>query len=127
MEFRGQTIPWLGAAEDSEPPRSRDGLRAKDAGMRTSTFRRRLFGLALTVIVAGSSVAQHARAQNPPAENSPPAADTPRPGEQTFQVLAARSSLSLVELQTRIVELQSRIKVVDGFDQTIINVTALDP
>jgi pilus assembly protein CpaC len=127
MEFRGQTIQRLGAAEVSDSPRSRDGLRAKDAGMRTSTFRRRLFGLALTVIVAGSSVAPQARAQEPPAENSAPAVDAARPGEQTFQVLAARSTLSLVELQTRIVELQSRIKVVDGFDQTIVNVTALDP
>jgi len=127
MEFRGQTIPRLGAANGLGLPRSRDGLRAKDAGMRTSTFCRRLFGLALTVIVAGSAVAHRAPAQDPPVENPPPTVDAVRPGEQTFQVLAARSSLSLIELQTRVVELQSRIKVVDGFDQTVVNVTALDP
>jgi pilus assembly protein CpaC len=50
-----------------------------------------------------------------------------RPGEQAFQILAPTSTLSLIETQTRVVELQTRIKVVDGFDQTIVNVTALDP
>ena len=63
------------------------------------------------------------RAQPP----APTAEDALRPGEQAFQVLQSTSTLSLIELQTRVIELQTRIRVVDGFDQSIVNVTALDP
>jgi pilus assembly protein CpaC len=82
----------------------------------------------LTAAIAYGGFVPPALAQAPATETPPPpTAEGLRPGEQTFQVLAARSTLTLVEMQSRVVELQSRIKVVDGFDQTIVNVTALDP
>jgi pilus assembly protein CpaC len=60
-------------------------------------------------------------------ESGPPVAEQVRPGEDVFQVLTRSSKLSLVELETRVVELPKRITVVDGFDQNIVNVTAIDP
>lgn len=87
------------------------------------TFHRRLIGLALTAALAWGGVVPPITAH----AQSPSAADELRPGEQVFQILSPRSSLTLIELQTRVVELQSRIKVVDGFDQTVVNVSALDP
>ena len=78
-------------------------------------------------MIACSGLSASAQAQSPPAAATQTPADAVRPSEQIFQVLAARSTLTLVELQTRVVELQSRIKVVDGFDQAVVSVTALDP
>lgn len=79
-------------------------------------------GVALTAMLTCLAPVGPVQAQ-PPA----PAEEGLRPGEQAFQVLQSTSTLSLIELQTRVVELQTRIKVVDGFDQSIVNVTALDP
>ena len=100
--------------------------------MRTSNSYRRFFGLAMSAAMLCGAAGRTADAQDkpaattPPPAANPPAADGLRPGDQIFQVLAPESSLSLVELQTKVVELQSRIKVVDGFDQTVVEVTALD-
>ncbi|MBL8848267.1 MAG: pilus assembly protein N-terminal domain-containing protein [Planctomycetaceae bacterium] len=97
--------------------------------MRTSNSYRRLLGLACSAIVACSGFSAPAQAQpEPPPDAATQApADSVRPSEQIFQVLAARSTLTLVELQTRVVELQSNIRIVDGFDQTVVSVTALGP
>ena len=107
--------------------------------MRTSNSYRRFFGLALSAAMLCGATERSADAQEDPAATTPPSATSPppasasgspgdglRPGDQIFQVLAPESTLSLVELQTRVVELQSRIKVVDGFDQAVVNVSAID-
>lgn len=95
--------------------------------MQSSNSFRRLFGLAVALAIACSGSARSTFAQQDAADSPPPSAEALRPGEQVFQVLTPRSTLTLVELQTRVVELQSRIKVVDGFDQSIVSVSALDP
>jgi pilus assembly protein CpaC len=92
--------------------------------MRTLLISPRLLGIALVAMLScwmpeGTALAQPAVPV--------PEEEALRPGEQAFQILAPTSTLSLIETQTRVVELQTRIKVVDGFDQTIVNVTALDP
>jgi pilus assembly protein CpaC len=68
----------------------------------------------------------HSAAQAQP-EAGPPTTEQVRPGEDVFQVLTRSSTLRLVELNTRVVELPKRITIVDGFDQNIVNVTAIDP
>lgn len=65
-----------------------------------------------------------ARAQTLPTQ---PPVEQVRPGEDVFQVLTRTSKLSLVELETKVIELPKRIAVVDGFDENIVNVTAVDP
>ena len=91
--------------------------------MQISFFGPRLMGGALIAMLTCLAPLTMAQAQPP----APHAEEGLRPGEQAFQVLQPTSTLSLIELQTRVVELQTRIKVVDGFDQSIVNVTALDP
>ncbi|HWL10684.1 MAG TPA: hypothetical protein VNQ76_19915, partial [Planctomicrobium sp.] len=83
----------------------------------------------------------------PPPDASPPAALTPppatsrpssarsnpivessiQPGESVILVSGPFSNLQIRALETRILELGNRIKIVDGFDQTKINITALSP
>jgi pilus assembly protein CpaC len=65
-----------------------------------------------------------ARAQTLPSQ---PPVEQVRPGEDVFQVLTRTSKLTLVELETKVIELPKRIAVVDGFDENIVNVTAVDP
>jgi len=50
-----------------------------------------------------------------------------QPGETIFQVTGPFTKLQLRVLETRVLELGNRIKIVDGFDQTKINVSALSP
>ena len=64
----------------------------------------------------------------------PPAPDpvtettrTVQPGEEIFTVSGRKSVLHLRNLDTRVIELGNRIKVVDGFDQQVLAVTALSP
>jgi pilus assembly protein CpaC len=92
--------------------------------MRTLLISPRLLGIALVAMLTCWMPEGMALAQP---DIPVPAEEALRPGEQAFQILAPTSTLSLIETQTRVVELQTRIKVVDGFDQTIVNVTALDP
>ncbi|QDU40735.1 Type II secretion system protein D precursor [Maioricimonas rarisocia] len=66
---------------------------------------------------------QEVRAQS---SDDPAAADV-QPGEEIFQVLAPASRISIIELETRVLEAPARIRIVDGFDPEILNVTALSP
>lgn len=60
--------------------------------------------------------------------SSPPAvAAAVQPGEQVFQVIAPQSRITLRNLDTRVLELGNRIKIVDGFDQDKISIKALSP
>lgn len=66
------------------------------------------------------------------AQAQPPAAAAPTPeevraGEQIFQVVAPSSKISMIALETRIIDFANRIKVVEGFDPTKITVTPLSP
>ena len=58
-----------------------------------------------------------------PAEN-PPAA---HPGERILQLTQARLELSVTELQSRVLETDARIRLVDDFNPETISVTALSP
>ncbi|WP_437202338.1 type II and III secretion system protein family protein [Planctomicrobium sp. SH664] len=51
----------------------------------------------------------------------------PTTGEQVFRVIAPTTNLSLMHLDSRILELAQRIKVVDGFNPDKLTVTALSP
>lgn len=61
----------------------------------------------------------------PPTPASVP--DDVQPGEQIFQVLAKTSKINLMHLDTRVLELANRIRVVDGFDADKISVKGLSP
>jgi pilus assembly protein CpaC len=50
-----------------------------------------------------------------------------QPGEQVFQVVSRTSKVKLVHLDTRILELEKRIRVVEGFDPAKLSVTSLSP
>lgn len=63
----------------------------------------------------------------PAQDEAAPAPDDVRPGERVFQVLHPDSNITLIERQSRVLELPNRIKVVDGFDPTVVSVTALSP
>lgn len=90
--------------------------------MLTSIARSRWLRTILTALSISCGAAAHVAAQQPAAGKP---ADAVRPGEQVFQVLQPTSTLSLVELQTRIVEMQKKIRVVDGFDPAVLTITAL--
>jgi len=57
----------------------------------------------------------------------PAAAANVQPGEQVFQVIAAQSRITIRNLDTRVLELGNRIKIVDGFDQDKVSIKALSP
>lgn len=59
------------------------------------------------------------------AQTEPAAADEVKPGEEIFQVVAASSHLKLVHLDSRVLELANRIKIVDGFNAQVLSVEAL--
>lgn len=85
-------------------------------------------------MIACSAASSVAFAQAPTVEAYPvPAPPVPapslaqdvQPGEQVFQVLGSFSKVGLMHLDTRVIELRTRIKVVDGFDPAKLTVTAL--
>jgi pilus assembly protein CpaC len=55
----------------------------------------------------------------------PPGVEPVRPGEQIVRLLGRDSKLTVIELQTRIVELASPIKTVDGHDPEILTIDAI--
>ncbi len=91
--------------------------------MRTSIVGPRSRGLVLTLCFSSCCLLATALPAQPPA-TAPPAE---APAARAFQILEPISHLSLIELDSKVIALQNRIKVVDGFDQNIINVTAIDP
>ncbi|WP_437188237.1 hypothetical protein SH668x_001673 [Planctomicrobium sp. SH668] len=63
-----------------------------------------------------------------PAKAAAPKRDTQvQPGEQLFLVIAPQSKIKLRHLDTRVLELSNRIKVVDGFDQEKVAINAMSP
>jgi len=66
-------------------------------------------------------------ANQTPTRTAPAPAANVQPGEQVFQVIAPQTKLNLRNLDTRVLELGNRIKVVDGFDQNKLSVKALSP
>ena len=62
-----------------------------------------------------------------PGRGQDPAAGTAARSEPLFQVRSKRSDLKIVERFAKVVELQTKIKRVDGFDPEIVEVSALTP
>lgn len=58
---------------------------------------------------------------------TPPSPDGQVVGEEIFHVANPKSKIKLIHLDSRVVELGSRIKIVDGFNPDILSVTALSP
>lgn len=61
------------------------------------------------------------------AQSSEAPEDGARPGEAVFQVVAPNSTIKMVSLDSRIVELANRIMLVDGFDGKVISVNPVSP
>ncbi len=59
----------------------------------------------------------------------PPAAPGTQahPGERLIRLNAGDAELTLVELQSRVLETEARIKLVDDFNQSVVSVVALSP
>ncbi|QDT33499.1 type II and III secretion system protein family protein [Thalassoglobus polymorphus] len=55
------------------------------------------------------------------------AADSVKPGEKIFQVLTPETTIKMVNLDSRVLEMANRIKIVDGFNSQTISVSALSP
>lgn len=64
---------------------------------------------------------------SPASTTSSAASANVQPGEQVFQVVGANSKITLRNLDTRVLELANRIKIVDGFDEQKLTVKALSP
>lgn len=61
------------------------------------------------------------------APDSPDPAESVKPGEEILQVIAPKNSIKMVHLDSRVLELANRIRVVDGFNSQTLSVTALSP
>ncbi len=55
------------------------------------------------------------------------AVDEVRPGEEIFQIVSPATTIKMIHLDTRVVELANRIKIVDGFNAQTLSVNALSP
>ncbi|MCA8997876.1 MAG: type II and III secretion system protein family protein [Planctomycetaceae bacterium] len=67
---------------------------------------------------------------SPPKVTSPPPVLTEQevqPGEEIFQVVTSRSKITMTHLDSQVVELVNRIRIVDGFNADKINISALSP
>lgn len=60
----------------------------------------------------------------PSAAAAPPSS---HPGERVQRLTAPESEISIVELQSRVVETEARIRLVDDFNPATVSVTALSP
>lgn len=54
-------------------------------------------------------------------------ADEIKPGEEIFQIVSPKTTIKMIHLDTRVIELANRIKIVDGFNSQILSVNALSP
>jgi pilus assembly protein CpaC len=79
-------------------------------------------------LVFGScaAVSATAVAQPAPPASAEPAAESPASGEPIVRLSGRNEQIKVVERFTKVVTLPSRIARVDGFDQEVIDVTALD-
>ncbi len=55
------------------------------------------------------------------------ATESVKPGEKIFQVLTPETTIKMVNLDSRVLEMANRIKIVDGFNSQTISVNALSP
>jgi len=62
-----------------------------------------------------------------PAHSVASSAGNVQPGEQVFQINASHTKINLRNLDTRVLELGNRIKIVDGFDPEKVSIKALSP
>ncbi|MBT5018230.1 hypothetical protein N8590_04280 [bacterium] len=62
-----------------------------------------------------------------PDSTAPAPADAVKPGEQIKQIISKRTSVKMVHLDSEVLELTNRIKIVDGFNAQTIAVSALSP
>ncbi len=53
--------------------------------------------------------------------------DEIKPGEEIFQIVSPETTIKMVHLDTRVLELANRIKIVDGFNAQTLSVNALSP
>ena len=81
-------------------------------------------------MLAAGALPLVAQAQTPP----PPSTAAPavqkvekRESESAVHVIASESKLSLIQLETKILEFSTRIDVVDAFNPEVLNVTAVSP
>lgn len=64
----------------------------------------------------------------PPApEDASAGAEEVKPGEEILQVIAPETRLKMVHLDTRVIELANRIRIVDGFNSQTLTINALSP
>ncbi|MFV0444432.1 MAG: pilus assembly protein N-terminal domain-containing protein [Planctomycetaceae bacterium] len=78
-------------------------------------------GLAVGVLLA-SAASTPLHAQPAPAPDA-----VSLPDETALRVAAPTESLSVIQLQSRVVETEARIRLVDDFDPKIVTVTAISP
>ncbi|MCA9081526.1 MAG: pilus assembly protein N-terminal domain-containing protein, partial [Planctomycetaceae bacterium] len=93
----------------------------------TQPLRRAIVQWTIAAVVFASVLP--AGAQGPPAPRLPrstaPVVEGVRPGESIRQIVAPHTSLTLVDLESQVVELPLRIKVVDGHNPDIVTITAI--
>lgn len=61
-----------------------------------------------------------------PAEPAVPA-EAVKPGEEIRQIIASTTNIKMVHLDSQVLELANRIKIVDGFNAQTLSVSALSP
>jgi len=82
---------------------------------------RMMLTFALMVALAGQAYLP----QTAHAQAAPPGVEPVRPGEQLVRLLGRDSKLTVIELQSRIIELPHRIKTVDGHDPEVLTIDAI--
>ena len=101
-------------------------------GARMPNFKK-LFGyrnrhsLLVACCVLGITSITVAQDLDSPDSTAPAPADAVKPGEQIKQIISKRTSVKMVHLDSEVLELTNRIKIVDGFNAQTIAVSALSP
>jgi pilus assembly protein CpaC len=93
-------------------------------------FRRWLRTAMVAVTVSAAVLPGRVIYAQPPAtpqESTPASPEGLRPGEHIVRVTTPRMEFPIVELQSRVVELDSRIQLVDDFNPETVSVVALSP
>ncbi len=91
--------------------------------------RRWIAGLIFAASLHSAANVSCAQKPLPPSVPAAPATitDQVRPGEAVFQVVSPFSKVTLTHLDTRVLELANRIRIVDGFNAQKIHVSPLSP
>ena len=95
----------------------------------TGSLRRQL--VPWTFAATAFAAAITASAQGPPAPSLPrnptPRAEAVKPGEAVLRIVAPTTQLTMISLESQVVSLPQRIKVVDGHNPDVVNIMALSP